>query len=119
MMNEIKDDKYTVTYHPDDASVIFGGSLMLNGAPAYEPILNLLKDAAETQEPNPLTLDIRCLQFINSSGINMMTKFVMYISEIKELKLNVTLLSSQHVAWQRKLSTNLQRLMPHLLEKLE
>lgn len=118
-MSEIKTDKYTVSYNPEDATVVFDGSLMLNGAPAYEPILNLLKAAAEEQEPKALTIDIRQLKFLNSSGINMMTKFIMYISDVKELKLVISLVYLQHVVWQKKLSVNLQRLMPNLQEKAE
>ncbi|EIJ44305.1 hypothetical protein BegalDRAFT_3495 [Beggiatoa alba B18LD] len=117
-MNTIKDDKYMVVYQPEQANIIFSGSFMLNGTSAYEPILELMKTAAEEQTINPLTIDIRQLQFINSSGINMMTKFVMYITEVKQLKTEVILLITQTTTWQRKLSINLQRLMPSLQEKL-
>ncbi len=119
MLHEIKDDKYNVVYNHETAIISLEGSLMLNGAVAYEPILNLLKCAAEQQEPNTLTLDIRHLKFINSSGINMLTKFIMYIVEIKELKVSITLYGLQNVAWQKKLSINLRRLMQNFEEKLE
>lgn len=119
MLHEIKDDKYHVVYNHETAIISLEGSLMLNGAIAYEPILNLLKYAAEQQEPNALILDIRSLKFVNSSGINMLTKFIMYIVEIKELKITITLHGLQNVAWQKKLSVNLRRLMQNFKENLE
>jgi len=113
-MLELKDNKYQVTYDPDIAKVVFEGSLFLNGAPAYEPILQLLKQAAENQEPNPLMVSICGLKFMNSSGINMLTKFVMYVSDVKKLKLTLTFQAQKQIAWQEKLCINLQRLLPSL-----
>lgn len=110
---DIQTDKYHVAYQPDQAAVFCSGSLMLNGVQAYESILELLKQAAEEQ-PESLDIDIRELKFLNSSGINMMTKFVMYVSDIKMLDLKITIVVYQQVAWQRKLAVNLQRLMPTL-----
>lgn len=117
-MREIKESKYRINYNPETATVMCEGSLLLNGAPAYDPILTLLKEAAEEQEPKNLTLDVRGLKFLNSSGINMLTKFVMYISDIKELQLTVTLMGLKRVAWQSRLVFNLQRLMPSLKVEL-
>lgn len=116
---EIKDDKYQVSYEKNTATVTLQGAFLLNGATAYEPILNLLKEVAEATEPNQLTIDIRNLTFLNSSGINMMTKFVMYVSDVKDLKLNVNITGYKHVAWQERLTVNLRRLMPNLQANLE
>ncbi len=113
-MIELKDNKYRICYDPETAIVICEGSLLLNGAPAYEPILQLLKSAAETHEPNGLTIDVRSLKFMNSSGINMLTKFVMYVSDIKKLTLTITMQAKKSIAWQEKLCINLQRLLPSL-----
>ncbi|MEY3220120.1 MAG: hypothetical protein RIT27_1477 [Pseudomonadota bacterium] len=117
-MLELKGDKYQVVYNPDTANIVFEGSLLLNGAPAYEPILQLLKQAAEEQEPNPLVVDICSLKFMNSSGINMLTKFVMYVSDVKKLKLILTFQAQKKIAWQEKLCINLQRLLPSLQTQL-
>jgi len=118
-MKQITDDKYQISYDADCATVRFEGALLLNGAPAYEPILQLLQEAAEEQVPKRLTVDIRALKFLNSSGINMMTKFVMYISDIKALELELVFVAWSHVAWQEKLTINLTRLMPALQTRLE
>lgn len=111
---EIKTDKHRIRYNAEQALIICEGSLMLNGAPAYEPILDLMKQAAEQQQQE-LAIDIRELKFLNSSGINMMTKFVMYVSDIKMLDLKIKCIVYEKVAWQKKLAINLQRLMPELL----
>ena len=44
----------------------------------------------------------------------MLTKFVMYVSDIKQLKLTLIFQAQQQVAWQDKLCINLQRLLPTL-----
>lgn len=119
MNHEIQEEKYQITHDPDQAVVHLRGALLLNGAVAYEPILELLQQAAESHEPNPFEVDIRGLTFLNSSGINMMTKFVMYVSEVKGLTLKVTLVGKKHIAWQERLSVNLTRLMPTLATRLE
>lgn len=113
-MIELKDNKYHISYDPETAVVMCEGSLLLNGAPAYEPILQMLKQAAENQEPNPLTVNVCGLKFMNSSGINMLTKFVMYVSDIKKLTLTITFQAQKQVAWQEKLCINLRRLLPSL-----
>lgn len=118
-MEEIKDEKYCISYDPDNAIIMCEGSLLLNGAPAYAPILELLKKAAEAHDPNKLTVDIRGLKFLNSSGINMMTKFIMYVSDINPLQLDLVIIAWKHVAWQEKLTINLTRLMPALRIQLE
>ena len=118
-MTELKEEKYQVYYDKDKATVTLQGALLLNGAPAYEPILNILKEAAHNHEPEHLTIDIRGLTFLNSSGINMMTKFVVYISDVQGLKLTVTIVGQKQVAWQERLTINLKRLMPELQADLQ
>ena len=113
-MIEIKEEKYQVSYDKDSATVTLQGALLLNGAPAYEPILQILQNAAEELEPNQMTVDVSGLSFLNSSGINMMTRFVMYVSDIKGLNLKLTIRGQKQVAWQYRLIINLQRLMSEL-----
>lgn len=116
---EIKADKYSVTYDSDIATVTCKGSLLLNGAKEYEPILQLFNMAAEQQQPNSLAIDLRELKFLNSSGINMMTKFVINVCDIKALDLELVVIGQKKIAWQDKLLKNLRRLMPTLKAKLE
>jgi len=117
---EIIEGKHRINYNPETATVTCEGSLLLNGAPAYEPILHLLKQAAEAHAQKTLNLDIRGIKFLNSSGINMMTKFIMYLNTLDESERPDLLVTAyQHVSWQKRLCVNLGRLMPTMKMKLE
>jgi len=116
---EINADKYSINYNANDGVVTCSGSLLLNGMQEYEPIFQLLKNAALERREKDLTVDIRDLKFLNSSGINMMTKFIIYIGDVAILDLNLIIVGYKRVAWQEKLSKNLKRLMPTLQTKLE
>jgi hypothetical protein len=113
-MKEIYQEKYHIIYDPEYATITFKGNLLLNGTSAYEPILTLLVHAAETHKNGILTLDIRPLEFLNSSGINMMTRFIMFLTEMKMLHLKLNLCGHKHILWQERLAINLSRLMPEL-----
>ncbi len=117
-MIEINAEKYQVSYTAETAVVTFTGSLLLNGASAYESILQLLKDAACKQDSKQLIIDIRELKFLNSSGINMMTKFIMYIADSDTVQLGIKVCAYKKIAWQARLAINLQRLMPALQAEL-
>jgi hypothetical protein len=116
---EIKADKYSIVYEPEAATISCSGSLLLNGAKEYEPILQLLNMAAEQQQQKPLTINMRELKFLNSSGINMMTKFDINVSDIKSLDIELVVIGNKKIAWQEKLLKDLRRLMPTLKAKLE
>jgi hypothetical protein len=113
---EIKTEDYSTAYHPDTATVVCKGSLLLSSAEEYAPILQLLNGAAE-QQPNRLTLDVKELEFLNSSGINMFTKFVINVR--KKTALQVVAVGYENIPWQVRLLKNLQRLLPTLILNLE
>jgi hypothetical protein len=105
---EVKGTKYRVSYEPTTATITFQGALRLRGLTEYDPIVELLDDVI-AQEPESITLDLRQLQFLNSSGINIMFKFVIGVREQGRSKLIVR--GSTQVTWQQKSLQNLQRLM--------
>ncbi len=113
---EIKGEGYRVTYHPETITVSFHGSLRLGGMEEYAPIVQLLDDVAE-QNPETITLDLKELEFLNSSGISMLSKFVISIRKKKNSSIAVK--GSKNFAWQGKSLKNLQRLMPTLTLELE
>jgi len=113
---EIKTEEYNVIYDPAIAAVVCKGSFMLSGTQEYAPILELLNTAAG-QQSVMLTLDLRGLTFLNSSGINTLTKFVINIRKNKKPQLVVV--GYEKVAWQVRLLKNLQRLLPDLTARLE
>ncbi len=113
---EITTEDYRVHYDPENATVTCCGSFLLSGSEEYAPILQLLNSAAE-QQVNKLTLDLRELEFLNSSGINTLTKFVINVRNRQNLEL--TVLGYENIPWQVRLLKNLQRLMPSLVMQLE
>lgn len=108
---EIKAEEYIITYTAETGEIACAGSLLLSGTEEYAPILNLMLQAAEEQA-EALVLNVTQLEFLNSSGINTMTKFVINVRNRKHLKLSVVGL--EDVPWQVRLLKNLQRLMPSL-----
>ncbi len=115
-MQEIKGDDYTVTYNPDQATITFKGLLRLQGLPAYAPITNLLNDLVD-RNPEKITLSLRELTFLNSSGIDMLLKFVIKVRKQKASQLLI--LVSEEVPWHKKSLNNLQKLMPGLELKFD
>lgn len=105
----IQDDNYQICFNPVANTVKFHGSLRLNGMAEYAPIFDLLNQASTHSQL--LTLDLQALEFLNSSGIAMLSKFVIGVRN-GDVQLNV--LGSSAIPWQGKSLTNLKRLMPGL-----
>ncbi|MBE9093885.1 STAS domain-containing protein [Tychonema sp. LEGE 07203] len=107
---EIKTEDYQICYDPATATVSFVGSLRLSGPAEYAPITQLLTEVAG--EPTKITLNLQQLEFLNSSGINMLSKFIIEVR--KKGRVQIAVQGSQRIAWQGKSLKNLQRLMPSL-----
>jgi hypothetical protein len=99
----------------NDTTVHFKGALRLNGTEDYAPILDLLKETLSNAD-RPIVLDIRELDFLNSSGITMLSRFV--IEARDHVGTNLEVLASQSIAWHARSVKNLQRLMPSLCIRL-
>ena len=108
---EIKAEDYNIWYDKTTETVNFLGSLRLSGMEEYAPIVDLLNDIADRQPPT-ITLNLRELQFLNSSGINVLSKFVIKVRQKGTIQMVVQ--GSNHIPWQGKSLKNLQRLMPSL-----
>lgn len=113
---EIKDKDYSVRYNSETNTVIFQGELQLSGMDEYAPVMSLLDDILE-QRPPVLTLDLRGLEFLNSSGINVLFRLVIKVREKENMQLVIQ--GSNRVSWQSKSLSNLQRLMPAVQLNLE
>jgi len=113
---EVKGEDYIVQFDPDSVSVYFQGELSLGGSTEYAPITNLLDEVAEL-EPNTMTIDLRNLAFVNSSGISMLSKFV--LSMRKKKGVQVVVLGSNDMPWQGKSLKNLEKLLPGLKLEIE
>ncbi len=107
----IQGEGYTVVYNEGTHSVTFEGTIRLQTTDEYAPITQLLNKAHDETAPGDnLNLDFRQLQFLNSSGINMISKFV--IAARKQDKITLLVLGNEEIYWQKKSLTNLQKLWP-------
>ena len=114
-MNVIEDENYKVSHQSKDDLVVFTGTLRLGGMAEYAPIVECLQQAIS--ETDSLTLSLKDLDFLNSSGIAMLSKFVISARNKEGFKLSI--IGSSETPWQGKSLNNLQRLMPSLLLTLE
>jgi hypothetical protein len=106
----IETDDFKVWYDSETATVFFSGSLRLSGTAEYAPISHLLEKVL-AQQPQQLKLDLQQLQFLNSSGINMLSKFVI---NVRKKNTAMEVVGSKDIPWQGKSLKNLQKLMPKL-----
>jgi len=113
---EIKADDYSVKYDPSTEIVSFQGSLRLSGTEEYAPITELLNEVAD-KSPENINLNLQKLEFLNSSGINMLSKFVIKVR--KRENISITIQGSKSIPWQGKSLKNFQKLMPTLQLQLE
>jgi hypothetical protein len=109
---EIKTDDYYIGYDRETATVSCQGSLRLPGMDEYKPIVDFLEEVADMDSPK-ITLNLQELEFLNSSGISMLSKFVINVRHRKNVELVVQ--GSNQIPWQGKSLKNLQRLMPALV----
>jgi len=110
-MMQIKEQGYRVMYDRTTATIMFDGVLRLRGSREYAPIAKLLQDVV-IESAVTITLDLRQLRFLNSSGINILFKFVIHVRQLG--KSHLVVYGSSQIPWQTKSLKNLQRLMPAL-----
>jgi hypothetical protein len=109
---EIIQDGYQVIYEVEPATVRCKGSLRLNDQEEDYKRINGLLDLVIETEPPTVTLNLQELHFLNSLGINMLSKFVIKVRKKKFIKVIVQ--GNTEMPWQEKSLKNLQRLMPSL-----
>lgn len=107
-VKQIKGDEYVVEYNNEEHAISFIGTIRLQTVDDYAPIANLLMEAHAGADQGKLTLDFRQLQFLNSSGINAVSKFV--ITARKDEKVDLVVLGSEEIYWQQKSLSNLSKL---------
>jgi hypothetical protein len=112
---KIENESYVLEYLEGKHQVSLSGSLRLNGLSEYAPISDILKQCLATSEN--MSVDLSQLEFLNSSGIAMLSKFIIEARGIAKEKQNFNLLikGSTLVPWQGKSLKNLQRLFPALV----
>jgi hypothetical protein len=107
----IKGDEYSVEYNDGLGTVTVEGTVRLQTADEYEPINGLLQKAyTAAQKEGLLCLDFRQLRFLNSSGINVISRFVIAARKLDNAGLRI--IGNQDIYWQQKSLSNLQKLWP-------
>jgi len=107
----IQTEDYTVWYEPTTATVNFTGLLRESLINDYKPIEELL-DQVMVKELPLITMNLQQLEFLNSSGMSVLSRFVIRVRKQKITQLTVK--GSTQMPWQEKLLSNWQRLMPTL-----
>ena len=114
-MKDIQGESFDVQLEDDTSTVVFKGALRLSGMEDYASILDLLKSTL-VEPVKPIVLDLRELDFLNSSGITMFSRFV--IEARNHNGINLQFLASESIHWHARSLKNLQRLMPALIIQL-
>ena len=110
-VEELKGDEYTIEYNDGTQTIRFKGTIRLQTTDDYAPAVALLLKMHEAAAPGATVyLDFRELQFLNSSGINTVSKFVITARNANKVVLKV--LGNRDIYWQQKSLTNLQKLWP-------
>ena len=102
---EIKTDDYSVW--TEGATIHYEGTLRLSGTDAYQPIVDLMQGVL-AEKPQEVVLDLTQLEFLNSSGINLLAKFTIELRKQPDIGMKV--LGSTRIPWQSKSLPNLQKL---------
>lgn len=113
---EIQTDDYRIWYEKDNATLNFQGLMREIDMLEYKPLEQLLVHVIN-QEPPIIFMNLRELEFLNSTGMTILSRFVIEVRKKKTIKLLVQ--ASNKINWQNKSLVNWQRLMPSLVLSLE
>jgi hypothetical protein len=108
---EINNANYKIQYDQEKNTIMCVGILRLPEIEDYEPIAEFLEEIIDT-EPSALTLNVEHLTFLNSTGIAMLSDFILNVREQKQIQLRV--IGSSKVSWHNRSLRNLQKLMPSM-----
>ncbi len=113
---EVITEDYKV-WDSDNYTVHLEGTLRLGGSKEYTFITNLLHEVLEKSDNTEITIDLSALHFLNSSGINILSKFAIFVR--KKGAIQFTVKGSTNIPWQNKSLPNLKKLYPALILQIE
>lgn len=99
-------EKNDMTMVVDDHSAVLRGTLQLQSVRAYEQLLSPISEAIDKAE-GTFTLDLRQLEFVNSSAVTALARLVLLA---RQRGLQMTLRGSGSLRWQRATLATLGRL---------
>lgn len=97
----------TITFDESKSLIIFKGSMRLANMKEYAGVSKFLKESASTSNEE-LTLDLKDLEFLNSSGITTLSLFILNCKKSGFPKIKV--LGSETISWQKKSISNFKKL---------
>jgi len=113
---EIETSDHKIWYEPATATLYFKGVMREAGIADYKPTEELLQQAL-ADDPGTITMNIRKLEFLNSSGTSVLSRFIIGVRKKKTIELVVQ--GSKAIPWHEKIVRNWQRLMPALTQQWE
>lgn len=106
-MRIIDGDIYKIYYEEEEKAIYFEGNLRLWDPTDYQKIRQFMLDTLELQLEK-LTLDFVKLEFLNSSGISTLCKFVLDAKKIN--RHTICFVGNREILWQRKSFENFLKL---------
>jgi hypothetical protein len=109
---EVVGRKYSVRFDAQTATISCIGIFDLRGKEEYQPIVDLF-DAVVDLQPERITLDVRQLEFLNSSGITAIGSGLVIKVRNKGCSRLTICCSDQH-PWQKRSMKGISKLMPEI-----
>mgnify|MGYP001795100508 FL=1 len=113
---EIKGEHFNIFYDSNNKTVNFTGKVRMRGLQEYTLVFDLFDKVLE-KHGSSITLNLQNLELLNSSGIDMLSKFI--LTSRKKKTVEITIIGSSSKTWQARLLKNMQRLMPTLKYELQ
>ncbi len=106
---ELIDEKFSVQYDASNGKISCKGIMDLREKKGYQPLANLFDEVVE-QSPQIITLDIRQLEFLNSTGITVIGSGLVIKIRNKALS-KLVIHCSKDFPWQSRSMKGISKLM--------
>lgn len=107
-MNDYQTDTFRI-YIDDDNIVQFSGTIEL-GETGYTELQDTMKEIVKEITTNPLVLNLKKLEYLNSKGIRFLIEF------LTKYKTNIKILIDKEASWQKTSIAFLAKLAPGKIE---